>query len=121
MLNKKEILKLERKLSENRINGKKPSNKTELAKQLGFSRQLLNMICNSDKSKVAETKVRAWISDVNLDLIEEYINSFLDNDVWDIDIIKNNFNGYLLEKLNTNKICNYNNYYKFLLEFLNAN
>lgn len=122
MLNKKEILKMERKLSENKLNGKSPSTKTELAKQLGFSRQLLNMICNiENKSKNAELKVRAWINDVNLDLVKEYINLFLDNDVWDIEIMKNNFKGYLYSKLRTNKINNYSGYYKCLLELLNIN
>lgn len=122
MLSKKEILKMERKLSENKLNGISPSTKTELAKQLGFSRQLLNMICNiENKSKNAELKVRAWINDVNLDLVKEYINSFLDNDVLDIDIMKNNFKGYLFENLHTNRLCNYSGYYKCLLELLNIN
>lgn len=63
MLSKKEILKMEKKLIENKLNKKKPSNKTELAKYLGFSRQLLTMICQKDKSKVAENKVRKWIEE----------------------------------------------------------
>lgn len=63
MLSKKDRYKMEEKLLKNKLNGRKPSNKTELAKHLGFSRQLLTMICNSDKSNVAEQKVIIWINE----------------------------------------------------------
>ena len=48
MLTQREILKLEKKLSQNRMNGIKPSNKTELAKELGTSRQQIYYCCHTE-------------------------------------------------------------------------
>jgi hypothetical protein len=48
MLTQREVLKLEKKLSQNRMNGKKPSNKTELAKELGTSRQQIYYCCHTE-------------------------------------------------------------------------
>lgn len=65
MLNKREVLKLEKKLSQNRMNKVKPSNKSELAKQLGTSRQQIYYCCFTEhinNSKRVEDLLREWIN-----------------------------------------------------------
>lgn len=66
MLTQREVLKMEKKLSQNRMNGKKPSNKSELAKELGTCRQQIwycSRTENVNNSKPVEEKLRSWIND----------------------------------------------------------
>ena len=66
MLNRKENLKLEKILSKNRLNKKKPSNKTELAKELGTTRQQIWYCCNTEhvnNSARVEKLLKDFIND----------------------------------------------------------
>lgn len=65
MLNKKIVLKMEQKLLKNKINNVKPSNKTELAKHLGTTRQQIWYSCNTlgiNESANVEQKIIEWVN-----------------------------------------------------------
>ena len=64
MLKQDEVLKLEMKLKENKLNGKKPTSKKELAELLGTTRQQIWYCCFTEKvnsSKHVEEKLREWL------------------------------------------------------------